>query len=276
MECLRRLKAQEITYDADIKYIVVDDASTDGTSLAINERYPDVEVLHGDGNLFWNGGMRMAIDHAASYTPNFFLWVNDDTILNHNALQNLLSTFYELRPDLDRMPIVTGSVRDPETLNLTYGGSVHMNPRIMPLRFRLVHPKDRPVQVDIFNGNCVLVPFETYALIGNLHPNLIHDAGDYEYGLRARKAGITSWICTGFVGTCSTNPVEGTWLDPDLSLKRRYKLLFGVKGNPPGPRFHYYKNYGGPVWFLVYPLIYLRPLIVSIKKMINKYRNKER
>lgn len=275
LECLRRLKTQEITFDADVKIIVVDDGSTDGTSQAISDRYPDVEVIRGDGNLFWSGGMRKAIDQAASYTPNFFLWVNDDTILYHNALQNLLSTFYELKPDLDRMPIIAGSVRDPESEALTYGGSVHMNPLLLPLRFRLVQPKDRPVQIDIFNGNCVLVPFETYALIGNLHPNLIHDAGDYEYGLRAKKAGITSWICSGFVGTCTTNPVEGTWLDPELPLKRRYKLLFSIKGSPPGPRFHYYKSYGGPFWFLIYPLIYVRPILVSLKKAFRGNRNFE-
>jgi GT2 family glycosyltransferase len=265
LECIRKLKTQETTFEAELKIIVVDDGSSDGTAQAISDRYPDVEVLHGDGSLYWNGGMRMGIDHAASYTPNFFLWVNDDTILYHNALQNLLTTFYELNPDLDRMPIVAGSVKDPDSDVLTYGGSVHISPWLMPLRFRLLKPKERPAKVDIFNGNCVLVPFETYALIGNLHPNLIHDAGDYEYGLRAKRVGITCWICPGYIGTCTTNPVEGTWLDPELPLSRRYRLLLSVKGNPPGPRFYYYKSYGGPLWFLIYPLIYVRPLLVSLR-----------
>lgn len=270
LECIRRLKAQETTYDAHMHIVVVDDNSSDGTAQAINDRYQDVEVLHGDGNLFWNGGMRMGIDHAASKSPNFFMWVNDDTILHPNALQILLSTFYELKSELDRMPIIAGSVMDPVSGKLTYGGSVHVSPKLMPLRFRLVPPKDRPVQVDIFNGNCVLVPFETYALIGNLHDHLVHDAGDYEYGLRAKRAGITSWICPGYIGTCSTNPIEGTWQDPEIPLGRRYKLMLSVKGNPPGPRFHYYKRYGGPFWFLIYPLIYFRPIFISIQNMFRK------
>lgn len=266
LECIRRLKLQKTTYEVDLKIIVVDDASLDGTSDAINELYPDVEVLQGTGSLYWNGGMRMAVDHAASHTPNFFLWVNDDTILRIDALQLLLDVHYELKPEMERMPIIVGSVIDPVTKNITYGGSVHMSPNLMPLRFRLLQPRHRPVQCDVFNGNCVLVPFETYALIGNLHPHLVHDAGDYEYSLRAKKAGITAWIVPGYVGACSRNPIDGTWLDPEIPLGRRYKLLFSTKGNPPGPRFHYYKSYGGPFWFLIYPLIYLRPLGVTIRK----------
>lgn len=266
LECIRSLKLQKTTYEVDFKIVVVDDASVDGTSEAIRELYPDVDVLPGTGRLYWNGGMRMGINHAASYTPNFFMWVNDDTILNNDTLQILLDVHYELKPEMERMPIIVGSVMDPVTEKLTYGGLNHMSPNLMPLRFRIIEPRKRPVQCDVFNGNCVLVPFETYALIGNMHPHLVHDAGDYEYGLRAKKAGITAWIVPGFVGACSRNPIDGTWLDPEIPLGRRYRLLLSIKGNPPGPRFHYYKSYGGTFWFLVYPMIYLRPLGASIRK----------
>jgi GT2 family glycosyltransferase len=36
--------------------LVLDGASNDGTSEAIAEQFPEVTVLHGDGQLYWNGG----------------------------------------------------------------------------------------------------------------------------------------------------------------------------------------------------------------------------
>jgi GT2 family glycosyltransferase len=39
------------------RVIVVDDGSKDGTAEAIREQYPMVEILTGDGNLWWMGAI---------------------------------------------------------------------------------------------------------------------------------------------------------------------------------------------------------------------------
>lgn len=269
VNCIRKLKEQRLTFTVDLKIILVDDGSSDGTSDAVQDEFPDVEIIRGDGSLFWNRGMHLAIERATTYTPNFLLWVNDDTIIHHDALESLLKTHYELKPELNRFPIVTGSIIDPANGSLAYGGSVRTS-RLLPLRFKLVEPKNRPVKCDIFNGNFVLIPFETYALIGNLDPNLIHNAGDYEYALRAEKAGISVWIAPGYHGECQTNPTEGTWMDLSIPLGRRFKLLLSTKGQPLKTRYIYYRKHGGPLWLFVFPLIYIRPLIHSIQKLFSR------
>ena len=46
--------------------LVVDDASTDGTSDAL-KKFDSVTVLSGNGSLFYSGGMRLAISEAKKY-----------------------------------------------------------------------------------------------------------------------------------------------------------------------------------------------------------------
>ena len=91
LACLRSLDAQRVpgvTVDA----FVLDDGSSDGTSEAIAEQFPEVTVLHGDGELYWGGGMRQAFAAAIAGDYDHYLWLNDDVYLDDGALAVLLDT----------------------------------------------------------------------------------------------------------------------------------------------------------------------------------------
>ena len=79
VSCLERLQSQ--TVQADIEVFLVDDGSNDGTTDAIRKRFPSTHLLHGDGSLYWAGGMRMAMEAAIPGRFDFYLWLNDDTKL---------------------------------------------------------------------------------------------------------------------------------------------------------------------------------------------------
>ena len=259
LACLENLLAQSI----DI--YLVDDGSTDGTASAVEQRYPEANLIHGDGSLYWTGGMRLALQAASTGPYDFFLWLNDDTRLYTDAIARLLQTYHKLAAAHECPIIVVASILDPDSGALSYGGSVHSS-RWLPLRFRRIHPAPEPQRCDVFNGNCVLLPRQAVEVVGNLHPKLVHAAGDYEYGLRAGRKNVTSWIAPGFFGECERNSSQNTWKDPSLSLIQRYKLLFSKKGQPPLPRLIYYYNYGGPFWFALYPLVYFRPIADSLRR----------
>lgn len=270
LACLDRLMSQSGDA-ADIQVFLVDDGSADGTSSAVRQRFPSVHLLHGDGSLYWTGGMRIAMEAAFSRSFDFYLWLNDDTALYTDAVQRLLQAHAALASSLPESPIVVGSICDPDTGQLTYGGSLSTS-RWHPLRFTHIAPTSESQRCDVFNGNCVLLPHSAIEVVGNLHPKLIHAAGDYAYGLRANKMGVTSWIAPGFFGTCKTNSLAGSWLDTSVPLWERYKKLFSVKGQPLVPRFIYYSNYGGPFWFVLFPLVYLRPVAASLKKVFSRHK----
>ena len=65
LKCLRHLK--NMIYDRgklNLDVFMTDDGCSDGTVEAVNRDFPDVTVIHGNGELFWNRGMYAAWQKA--------------------------------------------------------------------------------------------------------------------------------------------------------------------------------------------------------------------
>jgi len=258
LACLRSLRAQAAEPEVraggvTLDVFVLDDASSDGTSAAIAAEFPEVTVLAGSGSLYWNGGMRAAFGAAIERDYDYYLWMNDDTVLDGGALALLLATERELR-GVDRRPaIVAGSTRHPDTGALTYGGAVRRQ-RWRPLHWELVPPASMPLQVETMNGNAVLIPREVALRVGNLDAAYVQQMGDYDYGLRARAAGCTVWIAPGTIGTCASHPERRTDQQPLFAELRR---LWSTKELALRPRAVFARRWGGALW----PLYWLSPYL---------------
>ena len=121
--CLQKLMAQTVDSGIEFKVYLVDDGSTDGTAEAVNARFPSVRILKGDGNLFWCGGMRMAFAEALKSGYDYYLWLNDDTILFPDALTELLNTSLSIKKKTGSDIITVGSVCSSEQSQLTWGST---------------------------------------------------------------------------------------------------------------------------------------------------------
>jgi GT2 family glycosyltransferase len=221
IKCLSRLRNQMNINKYKIDLFVVDDASQDGTSEAILNIFPNATIIVGDGNLFWSGGMRVAFLASLQNNYDYFLWLNDDSMLNYNALNKLVETSINVRDKINNDVILAGSLADPKNNFVTYGGK-RFNP-LHPKKLITIQPIEEAKQCDVVNGNCVLITNRIAQAVGNLSPEFRHAGADYDYCLRAKKLGFSSWIAPGYIGTCPENPIKKNIGKYDIFTK--FKLL---------------------------------------------------
>ena len=256
LACLQALYQEDTIFDV----FLVDDGSSDGTSDAVRKNYPEVKILDGDSDLFWVGGMRLAFAEAMKHGYEYYLWLNDDTIIEPNALKVLLDTHSLLVSQGRTNSIVVGSVKSPVTGQYTYGGRVRSK-RKFSHTFESVEPQQQPQECDTMQGNIVLIPCYVAEKVGNLEAAFTHLRGDLDYGLRARKLGCSIFVAPGYLGICSRNSVTGSWVDMSLSPYQRLRKAFHVKAFPPKEWTIYIKRHSGIFWFIYWTFPYIRALI---------------
>ena len=96
LRCLKDLYNQNVPSGYEIDIYLIDDGCTDGTPEAVAENFPQVNIIHADGNLFWNRGMHLAWKIAVD-TKNYdaYIWLNDDTFIYKQSLNNMLLHYEE-------------------------------------------------------------------------------------------------------------------------------------------------------------------------------------
>jgi len=260
--CLESLYAQSRLSNLSLQVVVVDAGSSDGTREAVEQRFPEVELLRRGPDLFWNGGMRVALAHAYEQDPDYYLWLNDDVELNRNAVRTLLDCHLTLEASRPHPAIVVGSTRDPATGDLTYGGVVRPH-RWRPMRYELVEVALEAQRAETMNGNCVFVPRDVVSRIGNLAAAYTHGMGDYDYGHRATRAGCEVWVAPGTIGTCARNPTRPRAGSLD---EHRRRAMSPTSGLPPAEWFTFARRWAGPLW----PVFGVSPYVRRFLRWANK------
>lgn len=233
LRCLRRFYDCNGLENFLVEFYLMDDGCTDGTSSEVAKEFPQVILLRGDGNLFWNRGMYECWKEAIKKHHDYYLWLNDDTMLFENALDTLFKDY----ATAGEKSIVSGCCCDTKTQSITtYGGWVGNGVAEMTGAVR---------SIEQMNGNVVLIPNVVVERIGIIDPFFMHSAGDNEYGFRAQRSGIKTVITSAFVGTCDRHDRLCKSMDATLSLKERLKALNTPWGARPNETFYLARKYKG-------------------------------
>jgi len=217
LRCIEYLKMFNLPGDIKLDIYLVDDKSTDNTGNAIKNSFPDVNVIQGNGNLFWNRGMHLAWKTASKTKKyDYFLWLNDDVLLFQNTISELLNTSVSL----DNKAIITGQTISKDNNMVTYGG------RVMAENGKLLTPNGVIQKCDYCNGNVVLVPKYVFEKIGMNDPIFHHTGGDDDYSLRAKRQGLSTYIIGVAVGYCEQNDILPLWCNKNAPFIMRVKNLY--------------------------------------------------
>lgn len=233
LQCLEALFLCPLEDGLRVSVHLVDDGSSDGTGDAVRQAYPSVSVIRGDGSLFWNRGMRMAWKAALEKNADFYLWLNDDTVLYPFALHHLL----EASCRMDHRAVISGSTCRPGTDDWTYGGMSGGKPVI---------PDGTLQECELCHGNILWVPRQVVERIGILDGFYLHALGDYDYSRTARSRGIPLRVAPAYLGTCVWHDKAVPWTDREVGLAGRLRNLYSPLGNAqPRYYFHYVRKHDG-------------------------------
>lgn len=222
----------------DIKLVLVDDGSTDGTADMVKSLMPDSVILTGDGNLWWGGGLHLAFkwlkDNAAD--DDIIWFANDDTDFADDYCEKALELMKKER-------LVTG-----------YGISKQTGELVdCAVDFDFPAVEETFLKQSKAYGVCAstrsfFIHGADMRKTGGFHPKLLpHYGSDYEWTIRACRKCDAKIYCTEelsyYVNEATTgyHDVKEQSLKMILSKKSMsnpfYKISFAFLSAPFGKKF---------------------------------------
>ena len=250
LRCIEHLLKNE-SKSLNIDVFISDSSINNSAETLLKNRFPDIYYEKVNNNYYWNQAMINSWKRSVKVNPEFFLLLNDDTYLKNNVIKNMINEYNSIKEP----SIIVGAT----SFNgkITYGG------RIDKIKDMPAIPNNSTQEVRYINGNCVLINKIVFNRVGYLNSKFSHSLGDLDYGLRARKLGIKSYLSSEVVGECKKN--KNVWYNKK-NIVERYKLLRSPKGVPLKEYFYFnYSHFGifkafkfiiATIFALIFPKLY--------------------
>jgi GT2 family glycosyltransferase len=249
--CLNSLRQQTRT---DFRVVVVDDGSTDGTAEVLATEFPEVDVVTGDGNLYWTAGVNVGIRRALALGATRVLTMNNDVLALPDFIERMLA-YADQHPTA-----VLGALElDAATGEPVYGGERldwSTNTRhdllkeLTPGERHGLHP------VTYLPGRGLLIPLAVIEAIGLFdEKRLPHYLADFDYTSVARRHGFP--VFCNYDARLSTYPEESGQEQTrrQRSLRGYLQHLFGIRGGGNLRNFTHFSLKNCPTPYLPYFLL---------------------
>ncbi len=225
-DCLRSIYDNPPTEPYEI--LLVDDASTDGTSAMVRTRFPEVRLLRNDVNRHYTFSNNRALHEARG---QFLLLLNNDTIVLPEAIDRMLA-FLRQYPRagavgsklLNEDGTIQWSVKSLPDFGSALFGARSIITRAFPnnrySRKRLLH-LDRdmttPFVAGYVSGASKMMPRKVVAEVGDLDHRMFYHV-DADYCKRIAEAGYECYYLPT-AAVVHLNHKGGTMVSPRLRFR---------------------------------------------------------
>ncbi len=228
LQCLRSLERAD-TIGLWVHKIIIDDGSTDGTSDAIKEAFPSVELIQGNGHLWCSGGANLGVTRALTYDPDYILLINDDTVFDSKFLVNMVNT-----AENHNRSVIGGLLLLWDQPHKVYQVAPRWDTWFGGWRHNLEQtvwtiPLE-PFEVELIVGNCALFPARAFREEGLFAARWLPQYGDAEFTPRLKRRGWKLLIAPNARVFNQPNDIPAKM--SEMSFAELYKALW--------------KNYNGP------------------------------
>jgi len=189
---LRCLSSFENVVRDGVGILVWDNGSTDGTKMAIEEQFPDVEVRRSGKNLGAAEGRNEGATAAMSmWNPEFFLFLDNDTVVTPGFIQSLERPFGKVSDVGITTPKIL-SLENPERIDAAGGCRVQFHLGETPA---VGHGDLDRGQYDaqkdcVPGGCCMLVRTDVFAEVGGFDVGYDpYGFEDLDFSLRVKNRG---------------------------------------------------------------------------------------
>jgi GT2 family glycosyltransferase len=178
----------------NLRIVLVEDGCTDGTVEKCRAEFPEVEILHGDGDLWWSGATNMGTRHALEAGAELVLWINDDVRAEPQTLGSLVESHLRC----GEKSVVCARILQPGAGEREWRGEPPTwHPEAKSWRAPEM-PADGDLKIEHPpGGQGVLIPANCFRQIGLVDARAFpHYWADHDFHYRAMKSGYRYFIAT--------------------------------------------------------------------------------